>query len=361
MKKIITMLAMLVLIIVLFNQENVYAEFTVTNESNNTVELTVANESNNTAEFTVTNESSNTMETIHLADNISVVKPIEIHSYDSLSRSTITKENIFLLDSKGNKVSNKLVLTDDLKTVMIVPTKPLNYSAKYTVSFSSNVKTLTGYHFNDTLFTVTTEAKPKNAKLDVTKVKKPSLSDQNLEYLISAAFTNKDSYIVKWNTGLEVALLGSPTAADKAEVTKVLKEISALTGLSTKVTTNKNKANVKMYFGTQKWGEKHVGKMPVNTGGYFLANTTKKAFIYKASLFVNTQATATYKKHIIRKNLTMTLGLPKQTLSNSNSIFYEYGKGTSYSNLDKLIIKALYSPYIPQGTTPVQLREMFRK
>ena len=361
MKRIFTMLAMLVLSIVLFNQHNVYAELTVLIESNNTAKFKMATESNNTAELTVANESNNTMNTIHLANNISVVKPIEIHSEDSLLRSTITKENIVLLDSKGNKVSNKLVLTSDLKTVMIVPTKPLNYSSKYTISFSSDVKTITGYYITDTLFTLTTEKKPKNAKLDVTKVKKPSLSDKNFEYFISTAFSNNNSYIVKWNAGLEVALLGSPTASDKAEVKKVLKEISALTGLSAKVTTNKNKANVKMYFGTQKWGEKHVGKMPVNTGGYFLANTTKKDFIYQATHFINTQASATYKKHFIRKNLTMALGFPKQTLSNSNSIFYKYGKRTSYSNLDKLMIKSLYSPYIPQGTTQVQLREMFRK
>ncbi|MER1999444.1 MAG: DUF2927 domain-containing protein [Lysinibacillus sp.] len=336
MKKLLTFFAVLILSVVFYSQDKAYAD-------------------------TVESYDDDSIEVVEIKEKLSVVQPIDIDTEVKLLRSTVTKNNIFIIDTEGNILPTKIVLHDDLRTVMVVPTKPLKYSTDYGILFTSDVKLQSGEYILDTVYVFKTEAKPKNAKQDVTKVKKPSLTDLNVEYLISAAFTKNNEVIFKWNKDIQVALLGSPTATDKKEVNKVLKEITALTGLTAKVTTNKSKANVKLYFGTQKWGEKYVGKMPANTPGYFIVHPTKKFFVNKADIFVNTKAGTTLKKHVIRKTLTMSLGLPNETLSSSSSIFNRYSKSTSYSSLDKKIIKALYSPYIPVGTTKEQLREMFRK
>lgn len=336
MKRILILFAVLVLSIVFYGQDKAYANKLLAYEEDDDIEY------------------------FELDGKYSVVQPIEIDTYVKLVRSTVNSTTVFLIDIEGNIIPARIVLQDDSRTVMVVPTKPLKYATDYGVFFTSDVQMLSGGNIKDTLFVFVTEAKPKDAKQDVTKVKKPTLSNSDVEYLISAAFTPNYDGIIKWNKGLQVALIGKPTAADKKEVNKILKEISTLTGLSAKVTSAKN-ANIKMYFGTQAYGAKYIKKMPANTGGYTLITPTQKSYVNKVDIFVNSTVGATAKKHTIRKMLTMSLGMPNNTYSASNSILYKNSKSTSYSSLDKKIIKALYSPHTPVGTTKAQLREMYRK
>lgn len=333
MKKLFSMLAVLLLTVVFYKQDQALAETTLDDDD---------------------------LDVVEISEKVSVVRAIDIDLEVKVVRSTVNTKSVMIIDESGNIVPSKVVLYDDARTVMVVPTKPLKYATEYGILLLSNIQQQSGGNYKDTVFLFETEAKPKDAKQDVTKVKKPVLTDTEVEYLLSAAFTPSNEVTFKWNKTLQVALIGSPTAADKKEVNKVLKEISTLTGLATKVVAAKS-ANIKMYFGTQSYGEKYVGKLPANTPGYFYVEPTKKAFVNKADIFINTKAGATLKKHAIRKTLTMSLGLPNETLSSSSSIFYRYAKGTSYSSLDKKIIKAFYSPYTPVGTTKEQLREMYRK
>ena len=299
------------------------------------------------------------LEYIQLEGKYSVAKPIRLTVDEKLARGSVSKYTVFLFDENGDAVESRIMLSNNALDIMIIPTKPLNYSSTYMVFLTSDIKTASGINFNDGLVFLDTEARPKNAKQDVTKVKKPYFAGVEVEEFIAVALLNSDAEIVKWNTGLKVALLGSPTANDKKMVASALKELSALTGLSATVTT-KSKANVSMYFGKASWGKKYIKSLPTNSKGYYLAEYNAQKFVDKSSIFINTTISKAEKNYLIYKTLAMTLGFQKENYV-KGSIFNRYGKtGAKYSTQDKAMIKALYSPYIPVGTTAEDLREMFR-
>jgi uncharacterized protein YbbC (DUF1343 family) len=63
----------------------------------------------------------------------------------SLDKKTITNENIWISDSKGNKLDTTLALTEDLKSVKISPLKSgYNLNEKYFLNIENDVQALNG-------------------------------------------------------------------------------------------------------------------------------------------------------------------------------------------------------------------------
>ena len=72
--------------------------------------------------------------------------------------------------------------------------------------------------------------------------------------------------------------------------------------------------------------------------------------INKGSMWIDPTFSEKQLKHVLREELTQSLGLMNDSFKYTNSIFYQGGsRVTSYSDIDKQIIKILYSNRISPG------------
>jgi hypothetical protein len=153
--------------------------------------------------------------------------------------------------------------------------------------------------------------------------------------------------IYKWNKNIQVYLYGNFSKNNKQQVIKVIKELNRLI-YPRKITLVKNakRANSFMYFGSLESnnqnslsGQKLHGKY---FGHFHILSFHQE--IQRSYIFINTADTSPKRqKHIIREELTQSLGFINDSYDYPESIFYqEYSDNDFFSELDQRVIRLLY-------------------
>lgn len=149
----------------------------------------------------------------------------------------------------------------------------------------------------------------------------------------------------KWNQDIMIYVnkeVYKPLLNELEWVILELNELIAKDNVKLILTTERIKANCFFTFGT-------------NTAynyGYFNFDWNEENYFYTASIFIDTQHPK-YKNqlHLIREELTQSLGLAQDSYRFSDSIFQQnYNTDvTEFSNHDKVLIKLLYHPKMKTG------------
>ena len=100
--------------------------------------------------------------------------------------------------------------------------------------------------------------------------------------------------------------------------------------------------------------------------GFFILNYSDVSQKMTAGrCFCNSASSDTVRKSIIREEMAQVLGLGKDSETHDTSIFYETdsdpGHATSFSEIDKAIIKMLYDPRLKYGMTKEQAEKALSK
>ena len=100
--------------------------------------------------------------------------------------------------------------------------------------------------------------------------------------------------------------------------------------------------------------------VPVNLG-FFRIWWDGQEVINRGRVLISTQGISqTERSHLIREELTQTLGLFMDSWQHQDSIFYQGWTTTvEYSPLDREIIRLLYSPQLESGMDLGQVRSAF--
>ncbi len=180
----------------------------------------------------------------------------------------------------------------------------------------------------------------------------------------------------KWSSVMNIFVGGNPSAELISELNLIITEINELVtdGFSVHIVNDSLKSNFYMFFGspndyTDLFAEQ-LNYISDNNFGLFHINLDKNFVITSGHMYVNIDIEdITLKKHILREELTQSLGLPKDLQYDrsiifleppfnsstwtdiiENSIFYE-GMSTrnSYNWADKLVVKLLYHPNMRSG------------
>ncbi len=192
-------------------------------------------------------------------------------------------------------------------------------------------------------------------------------SSQAVQYFkqiaLGAEFNDSpsDQFIKKWNSEIRIQLHGSYTTEDKRELTDIISELKELTGLSIQQVTRN--ANVNIYFIASNEFSRVIpyynDTSSPQIGLFHVKTDPFTGVILNANITVKESLVGDNRKHILREELTQSLGLMKDSYQYTNSIFQQSAKSTpiEYARIDKEVIRILYDPRIRTKMTAQKIEQ----
>lgn len=152
----------------------------------------------------------------------------------------------------------------------------------------------------------------------------------------------------KFLKDVKIFVQGNPDDTMNFELNKIISELDTIIEkIKFSVTDNKDSANIFIYFGTKdEYSKINKTASPYleNNYGLFLSHHLNGE-IKKSYIFIDMERTSknNVRKHLLREELTQSLGLGNDSNKYPDSIFYQdWSTVTSYSKLDIEIIKQHY-------------------
>lgn len=181
----------------------------------------------------------------------------------------------------------------------------------------------------------------------------PSLDNQYFLEIALGSEYGSGGHIRKWTDPVVVTVEGVPTDRDRQTLAQVIRELRQLTGHPISEGAN---GNITIHFAPEsQFAQIEPNYRPQNMGFFWLwwqNFTINRAVILIASEGV----TQTERSHLIREELTQSLGLAQDSDRYPGSIFYgRWTETTEYSPHDKGIIQTLYRDDIRPGMNRQQV------
>jgi hypothetical protein len=178
-------------------------------------------------------------------------------------------------------------------------------------------------------------------------------SDEAKEYFNKVAygseFSNEESSNRKWEQDISIYVKGQKPDYLMSELKSIVKELNGLIStINIEIITNESEADIVVFFGSaqgyNEYDSRSIGYTDHNQGLFILSgNDTELTY---GTMYVDTQRTTDIdaQKHLLREELTQSLGLPNDSYDYPESIFYQgWTQTTEYSDIDKEVIQMLYN------------------
>jgi hypothetical protein len=180
--------------------------------------------------------------------------------------------------------------------------------------------------------------------------------DYFFDIALGTEYGNTSLVLRKWTGDVRIKINGSPTRVDEDSLSAIVKELNDLiSGVSAvRLQIVYTDPNVDIYFVPEsQFPSIEPNYVPGNLGfcwnEWYLATN----IIIKSTILIDTEnTTQQQRQHLIREELTHSLGLANEPLKYPDSIFYQgWTTTTQYSSIDRKIIKLLYEPQLRAGMT----------
>jgi len=187
-----------------------------------------------------------------------------------------------------------------------------------------------------------------------------SYSEEELEYFLEIAlgceYGASQPIIHKWTNNIKIKINGTPTSEDLDSLNQVITELNSLiSGISLDIVTNDQ--NIDIYFTiVDQFASILPSYVPGNMG-FFMAWWDSNEAIYKAKILIAVDGVNQQERsHLIREELTQSLGIMKDSYRYKDSIFYQgWTDIINYSPVDCKIISLLYDSRLRPGMTQEQV------
>ena len=212
------------------------------------------------------------------------------------------------------------------------------------------------------------EAEPEETKVKpITPPKATSTSTETtidpdvLDYFLDVAmggfeFGSAPAVAYKWTSDIRVAATGSPSEQDLATLDTIISELGALID-PVEINRVESGGNITIYFGPDSEFSRQVAGYTPGNRGYFSVQYGGSYAIRSAKILISTEVDKQARAHLVREELTQSMGLFRDSWTYKASIFYQGWTTTnSYAQVDKAIIKLLYDPRIKPGMNKTQVR-----
>ncbi len=177
------------------------------------------------------------------------------------------------------------------------------------------------------------------------------------EVALGFEFGNASAITRKWDTNVKLFVGGNPTTELLTELELIVSEINALTtdGQTLEIVADQAASNFFVFFGS---GDAYADIYPSQSGlvaanfGLFSISWNAANFFTSGQMYVDIfRANLTEQKHLLREELTQSLGLAKDSTRFEDSIFQQSfaTKTTTYSAIDRELIRLLYHPQMRAG------------
>ncbi len=192
---------------------------------------------------------------------------------------------------------------------------------------------------------------------------KPALTDHQKEVInyfnkvaLGFEFGNASSITRKWEEDMMIYVGGEPSHMLDGELNKIISEINELTsdGFNVKIVEDSLTSNFYLYLGT---GENYASRYPSQSDlvngnfGLFSVFWDSHNNLNRGHMYVDIhRAEGDAQKHLLREELTQSLGLARDAPDYPESIFQSsWTTTTTYAPIDKELIRLLYHPKIKSG------------
>jgi hypothetical protein len=202
-----------------------------------------------------------------------------------------------------------------------------------------------------------------------------------LEVALKSEFGDTNPTIKKWDGDINIKVYGTPTAEDLSTLQSVIDELNIFTtqsgirvqlvsagGFQPKSPSHLNNrpsagdSNLELYFVPEsQFAQYEPNYQPVNMGFFWTWWNGNNAINRSKVLISTVGITQKERSHLIREELTQSLGLMGDSYHYQDSIFYQDWTDTEYySEIDKAVIEMLYRPEIRPGMTRTQVLSIFQ-
>jgi len=172
----------------------------------------------------------------------------------------------------------------------------------------------------------------------------------------------------KWGGNMQVFVGGNSGSELLTELDDIITEINSLAtdGFAVERVSDSAQSNFYVFFGE---GEDYAAIYPSqadlveNNFGLFHVNWNASNEINTGYMYVDTErANIAEQKHLLREELTQSLGLAKDSPMYQESIFQSAWTTTQeYAQVDEDVIRLLYHPDVSTGLNATQVEEALRK
>jgi hypothetical protein len=177
-------------------------------------------------------------------------------------------------------------------------------------------------------------------------------SPEAKEYFKKVAYGNEfnsgNTSLKKWSQDVKIYVVGDKRDYLMSELGDIVSELNGLIStINITIVSNKSDANLIVLFGSaQEYNEfesNSVGYTDQNQGLFIVYGREE---LTHATMYVDIERTSTNdgQKHLLREELTQSLGLCNDSYDYPESIFYQgWTETTEYTDIDKELIQMLYN------------------
>lgn len=193
----------------------------------------------------------------------------------------------------------------------------------------------------------------------------PMYIDREIEYFTEIAlgteYGNNTQAIRKWDSDIRIKINGNPSEKDLETLNQVISDINEIIGDKINVSIVNTNQNIDINF--VPLSDFSICNAAPGNYGYFNCKWRNNV-IFECNICIATENTLLpeERSHMIREELTQSLGLMKDSLKYRDSIFYEGWTQTQrYSEIDIKMIEILYSEKIRPGMGKEEIELILRK
>jgi hypothetical protein len=181
--------------------------------------------------------------------------------------------------------------------------------------------------------------------------------DYFTEIVLGAEFGDEAPVIKKWIKNIRIKVSGEPTEEDLQTINNIVGDLNGLiAGIKIKL-VDKNENLVIAFSPESEFSAIDPNYVPTNYGFFWALWHDDNFVIHDASILISSaEVTRQERSHLIREELTQSLGLMNDSDKYNDSIFFqEWTEVTDFSEIDKAVIKLLYLNTIKPGMSKEQV------
>ncbi len=191
----------------------------------------------------------------------------------------------------------------------------------------------------------------------------PSHGQDAIDYLMEVGFGveygRSSKVLHKWTEDINLQIYGSPTPTDVATLTQVVSELNELIK-GIELTVNNGTADLEVHFVPESQFRRIEPRyIPVNYG-FFRVWWDHEGAIYRGRILIASEGiTQQERTHLIREEITQSLGLFRDSWNYPDSIVYQGWTATGvYASIDGPTIRLLYQPQLLPGMSRLEVRNL---
>lgn len=186
---------------------------------------------------------------------------------------------------------------------------------------------------------------------------------RDIEYFLDIALGAEygvSESVKRWSGTVTYKIRGKPTSRDRMVTRSIMREITALTDSAITFKRVINEPEMVIWFVPVGDMSRYESNYIEGNWGFFYVWWNDDKVIYRANVLIGSdEPNQKQRNHLIREEVTQSLGLINDSYKYSESIFYqEWSETQEFADIDKRLIEILYSDMIAPGMSRQEAMEV---